>query len=122
MLVETQQFVRGLSCLLVFLSCVILSFRGFSLGIISFIGFMLQITGWTPAISAIFYPMGATTLRRFIVIFIGFALASLGRAMIDWGGLAFINIDGFRIMIAQIGVLIGFLGGLINIDRTMESL
>ena len=122
MLVATAQFIRGLSCLLIFLSCVILSFKGFPLGIISFVGFMLQITGWTSAISAMFHPMGATTLKRLLIIFIGFALASLGRAIIDWGGLAFINIEGFRIMIAQIGVLIGFLGGLINIDRTMESL
>lgn len=83
---------------------------------------MLQITGLTPAISAMFHPMGATTSRRLLMIFFGFTLASLGRAIIDWGGLAFINIGDLKISIGQMGELIGILGGFINIDGTMESL
>lgn len=112
-------FVRAFICLLIFLSCITLSFKGFPLGIISFIGFMIVITGWTPAISAMFHPMGATTLRRLLVIFIGFALASLGRAIIDWGGLAFINIGDLKISIGQMGACIGLIGGLVNLDKSM---
>ena len=80
---------------------------------------MIVITGWTPAISAMFHPMGATTLRRLLVIFIGFALASLGRAIIDWGGLAFINIGDLKISIGQMGAYIGLIGGLVNLDKSM---
>jgi len=82
---------------------------------------MIVITGWTPAISAIFHPMGATTLIRLCIVFIGFALVPLGWAIIDWGGLAFINIEGLKINIGRMGELIGILGGLLNLDRTMES-
>jgi len=119
MQVEKLSFVRGFICLLVFLSCIALSFKGFPLGIISFVGFMIVITGWTRAISAMFHPMGATTLRRLLVIFIGFAIASLGRAIIDWGGLAFINIGDLKISIGQMGAYIGLLGGLVNLDKSM---
>jgi hypothetical protein len=98
-----------------------LSFKGFPLGIISFVGFMLLITGWTPAISAMFHPMGAPTSRRLIVIFIGFAIASLGRAVVDWSGLAFINIGSLKVSIAQLGAYVGIFGGLFNLDKSMSS-
>jgi hypothetical protein len=116
-----MQFIRGLICAITFLSCITLSFKGFPLAMISFVGFGLVVSGWTPAIAAIFHPMGSNSKKRLLVVFIGFAIASLGRAVVDWGGLAFINIGELKINIGQLGGYIGFIGGLLNMDKSMSD-
>ncbi len=114
-----MQAIRNFICFLVFVACVVLSFKGFPYGIISYIGFQTGVAGWTAAISAICHPMGSGSSRRLITIFISFAIASLGRAIVDWGGLAFINIGDLPIGVANLGAYMGIIGGLFNVDKSM---
>jgi hypothetical protein len=112
--------IRNMLCLIVLVACIVLSFKGFPFGIISFIGFLTGLTGWTAAISAICHPMGSRGLRRLFTIFLGFAIASAGRAIVNWGGLASIGTGGFTLSVANLGAYIGVFGGLLNLDKSMH--
>jgi hypothetical protein len=115
-----MQAIRNFICFLVLVACIVLSFKGFPFGLISFIGFLTGATGWTAAISAICHPMGARGSRRLFTIILGFAIASLGRAIVNWGGLAFINIGDLPISVANLGAYMGVFGGLFNVDKSMH--
>ena len=56
---------------------------------------------------------------RFIRICIAFPVASLGAAMIEWGGLWSVTFfDAFTIPFRETGIIVGIAGGLFNIDKT----
>ncbi len=113
--------IRNLFCLIIFVVCIVLSFKGFPFGIVSYIGFLTGVGGWTAAIAAICHPMGSKTNRRLITIFLGFAFASLGRAIVYWGGLVGFNLGTFSIEIASLSAVIGILSGLFNLDKNMQD-
>jgi hypothetical protein len=115
-----MQEIRSLICFIVFAFCIVLSFKGFPLGIASFIGFVMVLSGWTAAISAMFHPMGSKSSRRLITIIIGFFIASLGRATVDWAGLASISLGTLVIDIPQLAAYTGILSGIFNIDKSMQ--
>lgn len=111
--------IRIIIFLFVLWSCVILTFKGFPWALGSFLGFLLEIGGWSGAVSAMFHPMGARIGRRLGTIVLGFAIASLGLAMTRWSGLYSIGLFSLEIPVGRLGAIIGLLSGLSNIDKTM---
>jgi hypothetical protein len=111
--------LRALISVFVFFSCVVLTFKGFPWALGSFLGFLLEIGGWSGAMSAMFHPMGARIGRRLGTIVLGFAIASLGLAMTKWSGLYSIGLFSLEIPVGRLGAIIGLLSGLLNIDKNM---
>ena len=59
-------------------------------------------------------------LQRIINVCVGFAIASLGNAMIGWGGLISVTFFGsLTIHFLGIGIVIGVISGLLNIDKNV---
>ena len=54
---------------------------------------------------------------RFWTICAGFAIASLGAGIINWGGLASINFGSLTVDLKAVSVVGGVIGGLFNIDK-----
>ena len=101
--------------------CLILSFKGFPLAMVSWLGAGVAMTGYTGAFTTIFHNNSdspSTPVGKFLTVCIGFAIASIGGAVIDWGGLVTINIGKFPINLQYISVLVGILSGVFNIDKT----
>lgn len=115
-----MKLIRALVFVYVLIACIMLTFQGFPWALGSFLGFVLEIGGWAGATSAIFHPMGAKLGNRLITIILGFATASLGLAMTRWSGLDSIGLFSLTIPISRLGAIIGFLSGVLNIDRNME--
>jgi hypothetical protein len=111
--------LRALISFFVFFSCVVLTFKGFPWALGSFLGFLLEMGGWSGAVSAMFHPMGARIGRRLGTIVLGFAIASLGLAMTKWSGLYSIGLFSLEIPVGRLGAIIGLLSGLLNIDKNM---
>ena len=105
--------------MLLFISCIILSFKGFPLALVSFLGSGMTFWGYSVAIATMTHSntaAGNSPTQRILMICIHFGLASLGVAVIQWGGLNSINIGIASIDLKTIAVLTGVIGGLLNMD------
>jgi hypothetical protein len=78
------------------------------------------ITGYTGSISVLTHTdtyAGDKPWSRFWTICAGFAIASLGAGIINWGGLASINFGSLTVDLKAVSVVGGVIGGLFNIDK-----
>ena len=124
-LIESARALIGLA---LFVICLVLSFKGFPLALVSLTGSLLMLIACTQGVAAIFHKeessmtLGAnyssdSSSSRFIRVCIAFAIAAFGSVVINWGGLASINIGQLTLDFKVIAVAIGVLGGLVNIDK-----
>jgi hypothetical protein len=116
------QSIRALAGLFLLIACIQLSFKGFPFALISLLGSAIVLMGYQVAISTISHsdsPTGPNPWRRFWTICVAFAVASLGAAAIQWGGLASINLGSALIDLKWAGVIAGATGGLFNIDKEL---
>ena len=118
------QNIRALTALVLLIFALFLSFDGFPGAIVSWLGGGLVMTGYTGSISTIIHEnIGEgklTTGMQILVISVGFAIASFGSAMIDWGGLTSVTLtDTFTVPFRETGILFGIAGGLYNVDRQL---
>ena len=77
--------------------------------------------GYTVAFSTMFHDnedSPKTGIGRFFLVCLAFAVASLGGAIIIWGGLSTINIFEFPFRLEYIGSVVGTASGIYNIDKT----
>ena len=118
------QSLRALVGLVLFVLALLLSFKGFPLGLLSWLGGGVVMTGYTGSVATITHEdtgqgkQGPWT--RIAVISLGFAIASLGSAMVDWGGLLSVTaFDSITIPFRETGIVFGIFGGLFNVDRTI---
>ena len=118
-MISLLQSVRGFLGFIFFITCLVLSFKGFPLGLLSFFGSFLVLMGYQVATASICHTdAGGSTSAggRIITICIAFFIASLGSAIINWGGLATVNFGDFSVSLRWAGILMGLAGGLWNID------
>ena len=97
-----------------------LTFNGFPMALVSLLGSALVLIGYQVSISTLTHsdsPTGRNPWQRFLAICLGFAVASIGRAVIQWGGLISINVGLMVVDLYAAGVVAGVLGGLFNIDK-----
>ena len=115
--------VRALLGLTLFIWSLFLSFDGFPGALLSWLGGGIVLIGYTGSIATLTHnDQGMTGVQRFIAICIGFALASLGAAIVVWGGLVSVTIADFlTIDFSTAGIVLGIVGGLFNIDKTFIS-
>lgn len=119
-MVNLLQSVRGLVALALFVMCASLSFQGFPGALVSLLGALLVLTGYTGSISTMCHTdtyAGKNPWPRFGTICAGFAIASIGAAVINWGGLATINLGSIPVDLKGVSIVGGIIGGLFNIDR-----
>lgn len=112
---------RGLIMAISLMMCAILSFKGFPLALVSWLGMLVQMTGYTVAFSTMFHnnkDSPKTGIGRFFLVCLAFAVASLGGAIIIWGGLSTINIFYFPFRLEYMGALVGTASGIYNIDKS----
>ncbi|ABB35422.1 hypothetical protein [Synechococcus sp. CC9605] len=121
-MVQFLQSARVLVGMVLFIWSVFLSFNGFPGALVSWLGGGVVLAGYNTSIASICYkdigsgPVGSWS--RIGTICVGFAIASLGSAMIGWGGLWSVSIgNSFTIPFRETGILFGIAGGLYNIDR-----
>ena len=102
-----------------FIWSLFLTFNGFPGALLSWLGGAIVMIGYTGSIATLTHSdQGLSGVQRFIAICAGFALASLGSAMVVWGGLVSVTIsDAFTIDFRAAGCVVGIVGGLFNIDR-----
>ena len=106
-----------------FVFSLFLSFDGFPLALLSWFGGGIVMLGYTVAISTMTHEDTGggkvKALNRIVIISIAFAVASLGAAMVTWGGLVSVTMfDNITISFRSAGAVIGIVCGLFNIDRT----
>ena len=76
--------------------------------------------GYTVAVSILTHvdtAVGSNAWQRILSISLGFAVASVGGAIIKWGGLVSVNIWEFEVSLYTAAVVAGVVGGLFNIDK-----
>ena len=114
--------VRGLVGFASFMICATLSFQGFPLALVSWLGMQALMIGYAVAFTTMFHHNNeyspTTGIGRFFIICEAFAIASLGGAIIIWGGLSTINIFEFPFRLEYIGSVVGTASGIYNIDKT----
>ena len=115
------QSIRALSALVLLIFALFLSFDGFPGAILSWLGGGIVMTGYTGSIATITHEDTGegklTAGMRILVISIGFAIASFGSAMIDWGGLTSVTLsDTFTVPFRETVILFEIAGGLYNVD------
>lgn len=120
-------FLRTIITMLLFISCIILSFKGFPLALVSFLGSGMTFLGYSVAIATMTHSdtaAGNSPTQRILMICIHFGLASLGVAVIQWGGLSSINIGiasiDLTIDLKTIAVVTGVISGLLNMDSKVN--
>jgi hypothetical protein len=118
------QNIRALTGLVLLMFALFLSFDGFPGAMVSWLGGGVVMTGYTGSIATITHEnTGEEKLSagmRILVISVGFAIASFGSAMIDWGGLTLVTLsDTFTVPFRETGILFGIAGGLYNVDRQL---
>ena len=113
--------------LLLFIWTLSLSFYGFPLGLISWLGAAVYMVGWGTAIACVFHNEvnvregRISSGQRFIRACIGFAMAGLGVAMINWGGLISVTFsDTITLDFQLVAGWLGTFAGLFNVDREMD--
>ena len=112
---------RGFIMAISLMMCVILSFRGFPLALVSWLGMLVQMTGYTVVLTTMFHnneDLPKTVIGRFFLVCLAFAVASLGGAIIIWGGLSTINIFMLPFRLEYVGSVLGTASGIYNIDKS----
>ena len=96
-----------------------LSFKGFPLALVSFLGFLIILTACTRGVQALLYKNTDPLMNesRPASVLIAVALGALGFAVVKWGGLASISIGSIAIGLDFLGVVIGVAGGLAKLDN-----
>ena len=117
------QSVRGFVGFLLFVLAVLMTFDGFPGALLSWFGGGVVTVGYSVAIATIAHKNTGqgdeSAGARFARICVAFALASLGAAMVGWGGLWSVTFfDSFTVPFRETGILIGIACGLYNIDKT----
>ena len=115
------QNIRALTGFALLIFALFLTFDGFPGAMLSWLGGGIVMTGYTGSIATITHEnTGEGKLNagtRILVISVGFAIASFGSAMIDWGGLTSVTLsDTFTVPFRETGILFGIAGGLFNVD------
>lgn len=115
------QNIRALTGFALLIFALFLTFDGFPGAMLSWLGGGVVMTGYTGSIATITHEDTGegklTAGMRILVISIGFAIASFGSAMIDWGGLTSVTLsDTFTVPFRETGILFGIAGGLYNVD------
>ena len=122
-MIQFLQSARALVGLVMLVFSVFLSFKGFPLALLSWLGGGVVLMGYSVAIATITHEDTGQGKEgsgsRFLRICVAFAVASLGAAMVRWGGLWSISIGNFTIPFRETGILFGIAGGLWNIDKTL---
>ena len=123
-MVSLIQSVRALLGLILLVFSFYLTFNGFPGALLSWLGGGVVITGYTGSISTITHEdtgMGHQgPWSRIAIISVGFAIASLGSAMIEWGGLVSVSVgQSITIPFRETGIILGIVGGLFNVDKTL---
>ena len=123
-MVNFLQSVRALVGLILFVVSLLITFDGFPGALLSWFGGGVVTLGYTVAIASITHEdigngkQGPGT--RFILICIAFAVASFGKAMVMWGN-SNIVLFGSVINFVEVGVVLGIICGLFNIDKKWAS-
>ena len=120
------QSIRGFVGFILFVFAVLMTFQGFPGALLSWFGGGVVAMGYAVAIATITHEDVGQGKEgpspRFFRICLAFAIASLGAAMVGWGGLISVTIsDSFVIPFRETGILIGIACGLFNVDRTFHS-
>ena len=115
------QNVRALTGFVLLMFALFLTFDGFPGAMLSWLGGGVVMTGYTGSIATITREDTGegklTAGMRILVISVGFAIASFGSAMINWGGLTSVTLsDAFTVPFRETGILFGIAGGLYNVD------
>ena len=115
------QNIRALTGFVLLIFALFLTFDGFPGAMLSWLGGGVVMTGYTGSIATITHEDTGegklTAGMRILVISVGFAIASFGSAMIDWGGLTSVTLsDTFTVPFRETGILFGIAGGLYNVD------
>ena len=115
------QNVRALTGFVLLMFALFLTFDGFPGAMLSWLGGGVVMTGYTGSIATITHEDTGegklTAGMRILVISVGFAIASFGSAMINWGGLTSVSLsDTFIVPFRETGMLFGIAGGLYNVD------
>ena len=118
------QNFRALTGLVLLIFALFLSFDGFPGAMVSWLGGGVVMSGYTGSIATITHEDTGegklTAGMRILIISVGFAIASFGSAMIDWGGLTSVTLsDTFTVPFRETGILFGIAGGLYNVDRQL---
>ena len=125
-MVNFLQSVRGLFGFVAFVLSVIMTFDGFPLALLSWLGAGVMMVGYTVAIATITHEdVGSGkegSVARFIRICLAFAIASVGGAMVGWGGLLSVSFfDSITIGFRETAIITGIICGLFNIDKSWQS-
>ena len=115
------QNIRALTGFVLLIFALFLTFDGFPGAMLSWLGGGVVMTGYTGSIATITHEDTGegklTAGMRILVISVGFAIASFGSAMIDWGGLTSITLsETFIVPFRETGILFGIAAGLFNVD------
>ena len=118
------QSVRGFVGFALLVLSVMMTFSGFPGALLSWLGGGVLCMGYTVAIATIAHADVGSGLEgpgaRFLHICAAFAVASLGAAMVTWGGLLSVTfLDSLTVPFRETGIVIGIVGGLFNIDKTL---
>ena len=116
------QSVRGFLGFVLLVLALFMTFDGFPGALLSWLGGGVMTVAYSVAIATIIYKdtgQGDESAgARFARICVAFALASLGAAMVGWGGLWSVTFyDSFTIPFRETGILTGIACGLWNIDK-----
>tara|TARA_B100000676_G_scaffold273209_1_gene291732 strand:- start:1526 stop:1966 length:441 start_codon:yes stop_codon:yes gene_type:complete len=118
------QSVRGFAGFFLFVLAVLMTFDGFTGALLSWLGGGVVCIGYSVAIATTTHEDTGQgkegALPRFLRICVAFAIASLGAAMVEWGGLWSVTFfDSFTVPFRETGILIGITCGLFNIDKSL---
>ena len=116
------QTVQGFVGFFLFVLAVLMTFQGFPGATFSWLGGGVIAAGYSVAIATITHEDTGQGKEgagpRFLRICVAFALASLGAAMVEWGGLWSVTFfDAFTLPFRETGILVGIACGLFNIDK-----
>ena len=124
-MVNFLQSVRALVGLVLFVISLLITFDGSPGALLSWLGGGVVTLGYTVAIASITHEdigngrKGPGT--RFSLICIAFAVASIGKAMVEWGNTNIILFGEVVVNFIEVGVLLGIICGLFNIDKKSAS-
>ena len=111
--------VRALLFLALGAACLVLTFKGFPLALVSFLGFLIILTACTRGVQALLFKDKDPLMNssRLASVILSIALGAFGIAVVKWGGLSSISIGQLTIGLDFMGVAIGIAGGLARLDN-----
>ena len=116
-----MEAIRGLVVLFVSYICLFSTFKGYPLAFVSWLGFMVIFGAWAVGLAAIFHPMGRRLPARVAYVAVAIILSVLGESMISWGGIEWIKFFDSTIYLNVLASAIGFLSGILNLDKNMAQ-